>query len=227
METKNQITEIKKEKTNTEFYIQLGMISILALVIVFNAGKIYSSSGNTEISGLATGVRIVSASDVIPKGTPVTYGKELGVKYDDISPSNPALADATISKLAQYENMGLNSEQMQRYIKIGSSISCEYCCGAEAIIFPNGQRACGCAHSFAMRGLAKYLLTKHPDMSNEVILSELGKWKVLFFPGIHEQKAQVLKENGIDPANYINLASNLYRGIEKGQASGGNMVGGC
>ena len=229
MKTQNQTEEVKSKdvKTNTELYIQLGMIAVLALVIVFNAGRIYSLSGSAGITGLATGIEAVSASDIIPKGTPTVYGKELGVKYEDISPNNPALADATISKLTQYESIELSSEQMQRYIKIGSSISCEYCCGAEAIIFPNGQRACGCAHSFAMRGLAKYLLTKHPDMSDEKILSELGKWKVLFFPGIHEQKAQVLKEKGIDPTNYINLASNLYRGIEQGQAAGGGMVGGC
>ncbi len=232
MKTQNQIEEINlkeektKTKTNTELYVQLGMIFILALVIVYNAGKIYSSSNVSGITGLATGIESVSASDIIPKGTP-TYGKEIGVKYDDISPNNPELANLAISKLAQYEDIELNNKQMQRYIKIGSSISCEYCCGAEAIIFPNGQRACGCAHSFAMRGLAKYLLTKHPDMSDENILSELGKWKVLFFPGIHEQKAQVLKAQGIDPTNYINLASNLYRGIEQGQASGGGMVGGC
>ena len=76
-----------------------------------------------------------------------------------------------------------------------------------------------------MRGLAKYLLTQHPDVSDDLILEELGKWKVLFFPTIHEQKAQVLKEKGIE-MNYINLASNKYRGIEKG-AEGGSMVGGC
>src|SRR3989344_6294376 len=221
MKTQNQTEEIKTKegKTNTELYVQLGMIFILALVIVFDAGKIYSSSETSRITGLATGIESVSASDIIPKGTPSVYGKELGVKYDDVSINNLPLAEITISKLTQYEDIELNSEQMQRYIKIGSSISCEYCCGAEAIIFPNGQRACGCAHSFAMRGLTKYLLTKHPDMSDEAILSELGKWKVLFFPGVHQQKAQVLKEKGIDPTNYINLASNLYRGIEQGQAS--------
>lgn len=236
METQNQLEEIKmkeeKTKTKTELYVQLGMIFILSLVMVFNAGRIYSPSGASGVSGsgitgLATGIKSVSASDIIPTGTPEVYGKELGVNYNDISPNNAALADATISKLTQYENMGLNNEQMQRYIKIGMSISCEYCCGAEAIIFPNGQRACGCAHSYAMRGLAKYLLTEHPDMSDEKILSELGKWKVLFFPGIHEQKAQVLEASGVDSRNYINLASNLYRGIEKGQTSGGGMVGGC
>ena len=221
----NENYEIKKEKNKTEFYVQLGIIAILALVIVFNAGKIYSSP---KIDGLATGVTAVSALGVIPQGVPLVYGNEMGVSYNDVSPNNLALAEATIAKLTQYEDMQLNSEQMKRYIKIGSSISCEYCCGAEAIIFPNGERVCGCAHSYAMRGLAKYLLTKHPNMTDDEILSELGKWKVLFFPGVHQQKAQALEANGIDSTNYINLASNKYRGIEQGQTgSAGGMVGGC
>ena len=209
------------KKNSTELYVQLGIIAILALVIVFNLGRIYS--GNNEAS---TGIISVSASGIIPKGMP-SYGKEIGVSYDDISPNNPALTDNAIRKLSQYENIELNQEQMTRYIRIGSSISCEYCCGANSIIFSNGERACGCAHSYAMRSVAKYLLTKHSDMTDEEILSELGKWKVLFFPGIHEQKAKVLEAKGIDPKNYINLASNLYRGIETGQLQGGQMVGGC
>ena len=217
-------THLKGGKTNTEFYVQLGIIAVLLLVIVFNFGRLYTNSG---VTGLATGIGSVSASEIIPSGTPAVYGEEIGVSYDDISPSYPRLADATIAKLTQYEDMELNDEQMQRYIRIGGSISCEYCCGAAAIIFSNGERACGCAHSYAMRGLAKYLLTEHPEMSDVEILSELGKWKVLFFPGIHEQKAQVLESQGIDSTNYINLASNLYRGIEQGQTSGGGMVGGC
>ena len=211
----------KAKNENTEFYVQLGIMAILALVIVFNVGRIYSENG------IATGVGIVSASEIIPKGMPAVYGVEIGVRYDDISAGNPGLADATIRKLSQYEDMDLNQEQMARYIGICSSISCEYCCGAKAIIFSNGERACGCAHSYAMRGVAKYLLINHPEMSNEEILSELGKWKVLFFPGIHEQKADILKANGVDFTNYINLASNLYRGIEQGQTSDGQMVGGC
>ena len=210
-------------KTNTEFYVQLGIIAILALVIVFNVGRIYSGSEN----GIATGIESVSASNIIPKGMPAVYGTEMNVKYDDVSVNNPGLTEATIARLSQYEDMELNQEQMTRYIRIGGSISCEYCCGAKAMIFSNGERACGCAHSYAMRGLAKYLLTKHPDMTDEQILSEVGKWKVLFFPGIHEQKAKFLEAAGIDSTNYINLASKLYRGIEQGQTSGGQMVGGC
>ncbi len=212
------------EKTNTEFYIQLGIIAILALVLVFNAGRIYTGGSGGSV---ATGVGTVSASDIIPTGVPAVYGEKLGVKYDDVSASNPRLADSTIKKLSQHEDLELNSEQMERYIRIAGSISCEYCCGADSIIFSNGQRACGCAHSYAMRGLAKYLLINNPEMSDLEILSELGKWKVLFFPGIHEQKAQVLEANGIDSKDYVNLASNLYRGIEQGKSSGGGMVGGC
>ena len=218
----NNTNKIKNE--NTEFYVQLGIITILALVIMFNIGRIYSGLGS---NGLATGIESVSASNIIPKGTPAIYGSELGLKYDDVSVNNPGLAEATINKLSQYEDIELSQEQMTRYVRIGGSISCEYCCGANSIIFSNGERACGCAHSYAMRGVAKYLLTEHPDMSDEEILSELGKWKVLFFPGIHEQKAKILESKGIDSTNYINLASNIYRGIEQGQTSGGQMVGGC
>ena len=217
---------------STEFYVQAGIVALLALIIVFNAGRMYASTGNVYLSTGASASDVVSSSlsKIIPTGAPNIYGAELGVKYDDVSASNPRLADATIAKLSQYEGMELSPEMMERYIRIGSSISCEYCCGAEAIIFSNGDAACGCAHSYAMRGLAKYLLIKHPtEMTDEDILSELGKWKVLFFPGVHEQKAKVLESKGIDSTNYINLASNLYRGIEQGQSSGsgGGMVGGC
>ncbi|MEK6841816.1 MAG: hypothetical protein AABX91_01555 [Nanoarchaeota archaeon] len=224
MENESSHKKIKATKTDTEFYIQIGIIAILVLVIAFNLGKVYA---NPE-AGIATKIGSVSASEVIPNGVPAIYGKTLGVSYDDVSANNPSLADATIKKLRAYEDTQLDDAAMARYIRIGSSISCEYCCGADAIIFANGQRACGCAHSYAMRGLAKYLLINNPEMTDLEILSELGKWKVLFFPGVHEQKAKVLESKGIDSTNYVNLASNLYRGIEKGQASGGGaMVGGC
>jgi len=119
----------------------------------------------------------------------------------------------------------LEGDKLDRYIKITNSISCEYCCGAQSITFPDGQAACGCAHSYAMRGLAKYLLTKHSDMADDQILNELGKWKTLFFPDSINAKAQILKDEGIE-LDYINLASNKYRGAEQGNAQG-NMVGGC
>ncbi|MBS3065899.1 hypothetical protein J4229_02525 [Candidatus Pacearchaeota archaeon] len=231
---KNEKSKMKGGNTDYEIIIQYVIIGILAILIVYNASKIYGVSANA-VAGTSQGQTLSSFEEysyVIPTGTPEIYGEELGVKYDDVSTSNPSLADETISKLSAYEDETLTSAQMERYIKIGSSISCEYCCGAKALVFSNGERACGCAHSYAMRGLAKYLLIKHSDMADLEILNELGKWKVLFFPGVHEKKASVLKANGIDETDYINLASNLYRGAENqattsSSGAGSQMVGGC
>ena len=221
------------KKTNTETTLQYVIIAVLAILLVYGGVKIYGA-GNSNLSGqAATGLSAVSASalDVLPKGTPDIYGSALGVSFNDVSVSNPQLADATMAKLSKYEDIQLDNATMDRYIKIGSSIACEYCCGAQTLVFGNGERACGCAHSYAMRGLAKYLLTEHPDMTDLEILNELGKWKVLFFPGVHEKKAEVLKANGIDYTNFVNLASNLYRGAENqattSSSGGSQMVGGC
>ncbi len=223
MENKNHKKNVKGgRKTSTEQYVQLIIIGVLVLVIGFYAGKMFSGS-----SGVSTEIGTVSAMDIIPTGIPAIYGSELGVSFDDVSTTNPRLADATIRKLKQHQDMKLNDAQMQRYLKIGSSIACEYCCGAKSLIFPDGRKACSCAHSGSMRGLAKYLLVNHPEMSDLEILTELAKWKVLFFPGILQKKAQILESRGIDSKNYVNLASNKYRGIEKGEKSGGEMVGGC
>lgn len=210
----------------------LVMLATLS-VLVFNQWQIGAMSSKVAavraLTGAATGAATgaVTTVEVIPKGTPAIYGSELGIKYDDVSASNSQLADSTIRKLAAFDQqITLSGEQLKRYIAIVSNISCEYCCGAPSIITTDGKAACGCAHSFAMRGLAKYLITKHGSEFTDVqILEELGKWKTLFFPDIMAKKAVVLQSKGIE-LNYINLASNKYRDIEKG-ATGGSMVGGC
>jgi len=214
------------EKKYTNFIVTL--LAIAAVILVFNQYQIMSildnsSGGQSASSAVNVGAGV---ADVSPTGTPAVYGKELSVKYDDVSTSDPKLADKTITKLGNLDRtITLTGADQTRYIKIVSQISCEYCCGADSIIFPDGKPACGCAHSYAMRGLAKYLITKHPDMKDDAILEELGKWKTLFFPEIMAQKAAVMKQKGIE-FNYVNLASNKYRNIEKG-ATGGSMVGGC
>jgi hypothetical protein len=213
----------KQKKKDVEFIVQVTIVIVLAGLFVF------SLLGGSIVSGKTTG--LVSASEIIPTGVPAIYGNELKISYNDISPTNPSLADATISILSNIDRSEtLEGADLQRYINIlynlEDGISCEFCCGARAIIFEDGSSACGCAHSYAMRGLAKYLIKFHGnEFTDEEILEEVGKWKVLFFPGIHEGKAQILNEQGIE-LDYINLTSNAYRGIEKGQVSGG-MVGGC
>lgn len=221
------MTEEIQKKKNTEFYIQIAVIVILAGLLIFSFGK----SGNIS-SGTGNAIGTVSASEIIPKGIPSVYGSELKISYDDISANNPYNTEKTISILGDIDRSEtLTGANLQRYInilyKMENGISCEFCCGARSVIFENGEPACGCAHSYAMRGLTKYLIKFHgTEFTDEQILEEVGKWKVLFFPEVHGTKASVLKSQGIE-LNYINLASNKYRGIEQGQASGGGMVGGC
>ncbi len=220
--------------------LTIGLLIATLFIVLFNSVQIGKLNG-LEVTGAATTnagsatqtVNLLANSKVIPKGVPNIYGKELGVSYDDVSASNIQKADATIKKLAVLDQqLTLTGKDLERYITIVSQISCEYCCGADSIIFPDGKAACGCAHSFAMRGLAKYLIKNHPtEFTNDQILEELGKWKTLFFPGPLTAKAGVLEGKGIE-LSYINLASNKYRGAEQGAPTSGAQsnnaqVGGC
>ena len=143
----------------------------------------------------APAVGTISLAEFLPKGVPEIYGTELSVSFD-----KPVESLAVLSKLDGdlYEDGLLKVGQLdeaakKRYIEISSSIACEYCCGATTLVFPDGNPACGCAHSAAMRGLAKYLLINHPDeFTDEQILGELVKWKTLFFP--KQMYAKELKE---------------------------------
>ncbi|MBI2137140.1 hypothetical protein HYU12_01330 [Candidatus Woesearchaeota archaeon] len=205
------------------------LAAVALAVLLFNSVQIFQLGAVDSVSAGSVGASSSYSGriDVIPKGVPAVYGKELGVSFDSISVSDAALADATISRLGRLDiDIQLSGAELKRYIAVVSRISCEYCCGAASIIFENGEPACGCAHSYAMRGLAKYLITKHgSEFSDDAILEELGRWKTLFFPAQIAKKAEVLAGQGVE-LNYINLASNKYRGAEKGAGSG-SMVGGC
>ena len=226
-ETKQEKQTIKK--TDWEFYAQVAIVVVLAGILL------YTYSGNkTEQTGSAIGSNsagAVSAYSVVPVGVPVIYGEELGITYDDVSPNDLRKTEETITLLGNIDRVEeLEGAELDRYIDIlynqYNGIACEYCCGARSVIFSNGQAACGCAHSYAMRGLAKYLIKYHgTEFSDDEIITEVGKWKTLFFPGILEGKAQAMKSYGVE-VSYINLTTNAYRGIEQGQASG-SMVGGC
>ncbi len=123
---------------------------------------------------------------VIPKGVPEVYGTELKVSFDDVEKSLDVLAnlDADLNPGKggiKFEE--LTQIQKDRYLKIGFMIACEYCCGVKSLITKDGKPSCSCAHSAAMRGLAKYLLKNHEsEFTDEQILDHLTKWKILFFP---------------------------------------------
>ena len=164
--------------------IAIGLLIIGGLLVIFNQFQISDTNnlillnrvGSNSQTGinLATGIATASALDILPKGIPDVYGKELGISYDNININDQKKANDVIGKLSLLENsINLDSNQLQRYIQITGSISCEYCCGVQAITFSDGSPACGCAHSGAMRGLAKYLVTEHPEMKDMDILNEL------------------------------------------------------
>ena len=198
------------KQTTEKAIIVLAIVGFLALGYVFF--QITAAPNSNPVTGMEISNAPQLNTEILPKGVPRIYGAELGVSYDDVSASNQQKADATIAKLGQLDNrIKLDAEQNTRYTKIALQISCEYCCGADSIIFANGQPACGCQHSYAMRGVAKYLVTKHPtEFTDDQILEEMAKWKTLFFPGQISEKAERLQEKGIE-TNYINLASNKYR----------------
>ncbi len=212
----------------------IALLLITAIVLGLNTLNLSQASaiGDSFTGNVVAAQQRSSAPDIIPTGTPAIYGEELDIRFDDVSPSDQRTADAAIRTLANLDkSITLSGSEKERYIntlyRLHDGISCEYCCGARSIIFENGEPACGCAHSYAMRGLAKYLLTEHGDeYTDEEILEELGKWKTLFFPGQMQVKSAVLEQQGVE-FNYINLASNRYRGAEKGVSASGGMVGGC
>lgn len=223
--------------TKTRDKLQVATTALLiltALVMAFNSYQVMALKAlPTDVTGTVTAtsqVQVLAGSSVIPTGVPAVYGQELGISYDGVSAADPRLADQTIGVMAQLDRtIQLDDAQNERFInilyKMGNGMSCEFCCGARSVIFENGKPACGCAHSYAMRGLTKYLITEHGDeFTDEEILSEVGKWKVLFFPAQHEAKTKVLEEQGLG-TDYISLTTNQYRGIE--QSASGSMVGGC
>lgn len=166
------------------------------------------------VDDLTVGERQVLLVEILPHGVPASYGTELRISFD-----KPEPMIATLSKLdgewvngksgIRFED--LNKSAQQRYLKIGSQIACEFCCGARTLVSKDGTAACQCAHSAAMRGLAKYLLQKHAaEFSDKQILEELTKIKTISFPKQMVRRAFELEANG-KPINAItqNLPSQV------------------
>ncbi len=175
---------------------------------------------------------------VISSGVPEVYGEDLGVTFDEVQKA--------MNVMRQFDPYDMKpkgkriipeGENLQRYIDIDIKISCEYCCGAASIIRQNGQSACGCAHSMAMRGLTAYLLQNHSEMTNNEILRELARWKGMYFP---KQMIKKMTEQ-LQSGNYTPDTASLVIGVELpdyGEGSGNaplpseienlpGMVGGC
>ncbi|MBS3119906.1 hypothetical protein J4475_03720 [Candidatus Woesearchaeota archaeon] len=207
-------------KNSTIRKASFALMGIIAMILAFNQ---YPAGDAVTV--------------VIPRGIPGIYGDELGVSFENPVESLDILAslDPTYGrKRIQLET----EEEITRYIAVGSLIACEYCCGASSLVFPNGQAACGCAHSQAMRGLSAYLVKYHgDDFTDDYILRELARWKGLFFP--KQMMTKYIQENQAGQFSPDIAALMLdFEGARAGGGQGGqivpanlqdlpDMVGGC
>ena len=215
-----------KTENNFLFIALFGLLAGVFVLNFFLQAQLSEKLGDIEATGLTSAVQTIPnqsqsvqqsppaaakptmspeqqqalLAEIIPKGTPPIYGQELGITFDE-----PERAIVVMSKLdggwtkvdqsIWFKDLG--DQEKQRYIKIGSSIACEFCCGANTLITKEGEAACGCAHSAAMRCLAKYLLKNHAgEFSDEQILEEITKVKTLSFPKQMVERAIQLKGEG-------------------------------
>lgn len=202
-----------KETVSAPHFLQPNAVSVPS-----QSPKIFSDSNQTAkvrtTDNLTVGERKAVFERIIPHGTPFPYGNELGISFDE-----PEIAISVLSKLdGDWVNQkngihfsDLNASEQQRFLAIGSNIACEFCCGARTLVAKDGKPACSCAHSAAMRGLAKYLLQKHAiEFSDQQILEELTKIKTISFPKQMVQRALELKALGKDiDAETQNLPSQV------------------
>ncbi len=112
-------------------------------------------------------------NNVIPRGTP-WYGAEAGVSFDD--PINA-------QKLwAKGRTIQIDATQDERWKRIVNSFTCDYCCGSPQN--PTIITRCGCAHSAAAQGMAKWFIKTYGDkFSDEEIYGELARWYAVWYPG--------------------------------------------
>lgn len=184
---------------------QAARISLVESKIISKQQEIFFSS--EEVNSFL--------NSIIPTGVPEIYGEELGVSFDDPVSALDILKrfDPTYGS----NRINMQGELLQRYINVGSQISCEYCCSVTTLVFGDGSAACGCAHSQAMRGLAAFLLENHFDeYTDDEILVELTKWKTMYFPKQTIQKAIRLAQERGDTS----FDPRLFNEIPE-------MVGGC
>jgi len=112
-------------------------------------------------------------NNVIPRGTP-WYGQEAGVSFDD-----PMQAQQLWAKGKAIQ---LSSEEQKRWDRIVNSFTCDYCCGSPQN--PTIITRCGCAHSHAAQGMAKWFIKNYGSQySDEEIYGEMARWYALWYPG--------------------------------------------
>lgn len=253
---------LQKILTQSKAFSKLNFFLLFFLIIFVGVNQVLISKTNKVLdiksgifnqvkTGIFSGVKIGSLASVeltgnlsqdainlvISRGVPDVYGAELSVSFDQVQ--------ASINIMRQYDpaygrkkKITLSGNDLQRYIDVGIRISCEYCCSAKSIIRQDGQAACGCAHSIAMRGLLAYLIQNYgTEYTDNELLRELARWKGMYFPKQMIKKMATQLQNGNYTPDTASLALNLklpdYGDGNKGAPLPSDienlpsMVGGC
>ncbi|MBI4170965.1 MAG: hypothetical protein HY514_04670 [Candidatus Aenigmarchaeota archaeon] len=112
-------------------------------------------------------------NNVVPHGVP-WYGQEAGVSFDD-----PIQAQQLWAK---GRGIQLGADEQKRWDRIVNSFTCDYCCGSPQN--PTIITRCGCAHSAAAQGMAKWFIKNYgSQFSDEEIYGEMARWYALWYPG--------------------------------------------
>lgn len=111
-------------------------------------------------------------NNIVPTGTP-WYGQEAQVSFDDPITSQ--------KNWGTYRALQLISSDQERWNRIVNSFTCDYCCGSPQN--PTIITRCGCAHSIAAQGMAKWFIKNYGDKySDEEIYGEMARWYALWYP---------------------------------------------
>ena len=111
-------------------------------------------------------------NNIVPTGTP-WYGQQAGVSFDDPVTAQNLWAKGRAIQLAP--------EEEQRWSRIVNSFTCDYCCGSPQN--PTIITRCGCAHSSAAQGMAKWFIKNYgSSYSDEEIYGEMARWYALWYP---------------------------------------------
>lgn len=196
--------KIQKQSFIFGLVVGVAIVSVIGFIILLSTGFNENGAveeGSSNAAATVNGAKTQSSGasmqqvlkEITPTGTP-DYGKKAGVSYDKVEQS--------LSVLRSYDkSVSLDAAQQKRYVEVGTTplTACEFCCGTGEKGFANtsGKLVCGCAHNVAFSGLTKWLI-KNTSYTNSRIVSEIGRWKILFFPRGAVKKE--MKKRNITPS---------------------------
>ena len=127
----------------------------------------------TEVLGEPDSGDVVADAMTVMVATGIPFYAPDGESFDD--------AVVVMQVWSQYENKSISSELMDRYNRLISLLTCNFCCGSSTKVTLNSN--CGCAHAKSARGFFKYMLEKYGDTySDDQLLGEAYRWQAIWYP---------------------------------------------